>query len=227
MSLNRIIIAAIGIACAAAASAEITLSQLIVELTPGAKARDVEIYNPSEERAYVLIEPRQILEPGQSSEHSASPADPEQLGLLVSPRKLILEPNQRRLIRIADIRSDTTTERVYRVTVKPQVGEIIGDKSGLKLLIGYDMLVIARPARPQPANLEARRVGSTIEITNRGNSSVELENGKQCRSAKVDCMDLGGKRLYAGATWTVTLPYRQVPVEFKVRQSDGWTVKTF
>ena len=208
-----------------AASAEITLSQLIVELTPGSAAKDVEVFNDSDERAYVTIAPREIIRPGQADESSSSPADPERLGLLVSPRKLILEPHQRRLIRIAGIGS-TSFERVYRITVKPDVGDIKADATGLKLLVGYDMLVIARPAVSQSANLVGVRAGNQLTISNLGNASVELDGGQQCRVATSDCRDLGGKRLYAGASWKVTLPFDTL-VRFKARDISGWVTKSF
>jgi P pilus assembly chaperone PapD len=209
-----------------AAKAEITLSQLVVELLPTSKARDVEIYNDADEPAYVVVEPRRIVNPGQATETSESPVDPERLGLLVSPRKLILEPHQRRLIRIADIRSSDINERVYRITVKPQVGDVTSYKSGLKLMVGYDMLIIARPASSSSPKLVAERKDGALIIKNEGNSSVELDGGEQCRAAKIDCRNLGSKRLYSGASWKVSLPY-STPAKFNVRGSAGWTSTVF
>ena len=231
MSLVRsLFIASLGPACVLfashAAKAEITLSQLVVELLPTSKAKDVEIYNDADERAYVVVEPRRIVRPGQATETSESPVDPERLGLLVSPRKLILEPHQRRLIRIADIGPGDLDERVYRITVKPQVGDITSAKSGLKLMVGYDMLIIARPRNASSRNLVAERKDGALVITNKGNSSVELDSGEQCRAIKVDCQSLGSKRLYAGASWKVSLPY-PTPVRFNVRDEAGWTSTVF
>ena len=186
--------------------AELTISQLIVELKPGSsRAHDVELTNESPERAYVSVEPREVVDPGTPDERSFVSPDPEKLGILVSPRRLILEPGQRRTLRIARIGSGTSSERVYRVTVKPVVGEV-GGETGLKLLVGYDLLVLARPAQVRPA-LTASRNGTSLTIANRGNSSVELTDGTQCRSTDRDCVKIPGKRLYAGASWQQTLPY--------------------
>ena len=205
-------------------NAELAISQLIVELKPGSsRAHDVELSNDSPERTYVSIEPREIVDPGTPNERSFVSPDPEKLGLLVSPRRVILEPGQRRTLRIASIGSNASSERVYRVTVKPVVGEVEGE-TGLKLLVGYDLLVLARPTNTRPA-LTASRNGTSLTITNRGNASVELTDGTQCRSTGRDCVKMPGKRLYAGASWRQTLPCAGSG-EYRVRSSgDSSTLK--
>ena len=106
------------------AGAELLVSQLVVELAPGERSRsDVEVLNSGPERIFVSVEPREILEPGTASESARSDPDPERLGLLVGPARMILEPGQRKLLRVASIAS-STRERVYRVTVKPVVGTL-------------------------------------------------------------------------------------------------------
>ena len=95
-------------------------------------------------------------------------------------------------------------ERVYRITIKPVVGEVTGDHSGLKVLVGYDVLALVRPARPGQA-VRGRREGQRLLVSNDGNMSVELMNGRQC-DASGTCVSLPGKRLYAGATWSQELP---------------------
>ena len=135
-------------ATAAPASAEIAVSQLIVELKPGAsRAADIEIYNDSEERSFVSVEPREIVDAGLDNEKSRLSPDPEKLGLLVSPTRMVIEPRQRKRLRIAAIGPVLPRERVYRVTVKPVTGDVSGTETGLKLLIGYDLLVLVRPPR--------------------------------------------------------------------------------
>ena len=209
----------------APAGAELAVSQLIVELKPGpTRAQDIELHNESPDRSYVSVEPREIVDPGTSAERPVVSPDPEKLGILVSPRRLVLEPWQRRTLRIARVGPETAAERVYRVTVKPIVGEVEGE-TGLKLLVGYDLLVLVRPATIRPA-LEASRSGSKLTMTNRGNSSVELIDGRQCDTAGRDCAKLAGKRLYAGASWEQILP-RPGSGEFRVRSADGMSTLKF
>ena len=209
----------------APARAELVVSQLIVELKPGSsRVQDVELLNDSPERSYVAVEAREMIEPGTSTERSVAPVDPEKLGVLVSPRRMILEPGQRRTLRIAALGPAISQERVYRVTVKPVVGDVSGE-TGLKLLVGYDLLVLVRPGAIQ-SSVEAGRRDGKLVITNRGNASVELVDGKQCDSDGRNCRDLPGKRLYAGASFEQSLPSPNGG-QYRVRSVDGWSSVKF
>lgn len=211
----------------APASAELAVSQLIVELKPGAsRAADIEIYNDSGERSFVSIEPREIINAGQAGEKPLLSPDPQKLGLLVSPTRLVIEPHQRRRLRIAAIGSLPSRERIYRVTVKPVAGAVSSSESGLKLLVGYDLLVLVRPSSSPNPELEIRRTGSMLNITNRGNASVELADGKQCNSSSEKCQPLPSKRLYAGASWDQSLPL-STPGEYRIRSGDSWSIVRF
>ena len=209
-----------------AARAGIAVSQMVIDLKAGqSRAADVEISNDSPERSYVSIEPRAIVGPGTPAEQGATSPDPEKLGLLISPNRMILEPGQRRRLRIAALGPPGAAERVYRVTVKPVAGEVSGSDSGLKLLVGYDLLVLVRPDHVRPG-ITASRSGGSLVITNGGNSSVELTEGKQCEEGGKACRPLPGKRLYAGASWSQPLG-RAGPAEYRVRTADGWTSMKF
>lgn len=205
----------------APASADLVLSELIVELQPGKQLRDdVEVWNNSPERSFVAIEPREIVGPGLASQAERKDPDPQKLGLLVSPSRMILEPGQRKLVRIATLVSDPAREHVYRVTVKPVVGGIKSEDTGLKVVIGYDVLVLVRPAIAN-AHLTAARKGRELTFSNSGNVSVEVVDGKQCPGPHAQCTDLPGKRLYPGASWTIQLP-SDLPAQY-VLKSPGHT----
>lgn len=208
------------------AAAGITVSQMVIDMRPGAsRATDVEIFNDSPERSFISVEPREIVDPGSARERGVASPDPAKLGLLVSPNRLILEPHQRRRLRIAALAPPADRERVYRVTVKPVAGDVSSADSGLKLLVGYDLLVLVRPAVARPG-ITASRAGGTLVITNGGNSSVELMEGKQCEAAGKGCRPLPGKRLYAGASWTQPLQGSGA-AEYKVRSVGGWSSLKF
>lgn len=209
-----------------AAYAQIALSDLVVELHPGKDSRqDVEVVNNGSDRAFVAIEPAEIVNPGMPGETRRSDPNPEKLGLLVSPSRMILEAGQRKLVRFADIQAPTDRERVYRVTVKPVVGQIATEQSGLKLLIGYDVLVLVKPDQPR-ADVTFTRSADAGTFRNDGNVSVELGGGRQCDSAGKSCSELPGKRLYAGAQWTVPLKPGMHP-EFDVKSPTGTVHKAF
>jgi P pilus assembly chaperone PapD len=211
---------------AAPAGAELVVSQLIVELKAGGpRTADVEVFNNSDERSYAIVEPREIVNPGTAREERLTSPDPARLGLLVSPARFILEPRQRRTVRIAAIGDAANHERVYRVTLKPVAGEVSGSESGLKLLVGYDLLILLRPPTVRSA-IRSERKGSSLTLINEGNASVELAEGRQCDAGGDNCRALPAKRLYAGASWSQQLPLA-TNGEYRVRSSSGWSTLKF
>ena len=198
------------------ARADLVLSELVVELQPNKHMReDLEVWNDSPERSFVAIEPREIINPGSPTQSARQDPDPEKLGLLVGPSRMILEPGQRKLVRIASLSSGSDREHVYRVTVKPVVGGIESEDSGLKVLVGYDVLVLVRPAQAA-ANVSASRNGRSLTFRNSGNVSVELVNGRQCKAQQAQCTELPGKRLYPGASWSIDLQ-SDSPAEYTLK----------
>jgi P pilus assembly chaperone PapD len=210
----------------AAARAELVLSELIVELQPGKHVRDdVEIWNNSPERTYVALEPREIVNPSLPTQSDRRDPDPEKLGILVSPSRMILEPGQRKLMRIATLAPSADREHDFRVTVRPVVGGVDAKESGLKILVGYDVLVLVRPAQPAAA-VTAARNGRKLTFNNAGNVSVELVDGTQCNAVHAECAGLPGKRLYPGASWTVELK-SDGPAEYTLKSPGRTDRKTF
>ena len=187
------------------ARADLVLSDLIVELQPGKQVRrDVEVWNNSPERAFVSVEPREIVDPGLASQNVRQDPDPEKLGLLASPRRMILE-------------------HVYRVMVKPVVADVQSEDSGLKIMVGYDVLVLVRPLQ-SAANVTAARSGKRLTFRNAGNASVEIVDGRQCKDGQ--CSDLPGKRLYPGMSWSVDLPF-DLPAEYMLKSAGRTDRKSF
>ena len=219
-------LALLSLLTAAPADAELVVGQLIVEFKPGeSRTADIEIFNNGDERSYAVVEPRELLNPGTPREERVATPDPAKLGLLASPARFILEPKQRRTLRLAAIGGVAERERVYRVTVKPVTGEVEGSESGLKLLVGYDLLVLVRPPMIR-YSIRSERSGTELTLTNDGNASVELAEGKQCDASGKDCQALPAKRLYAGASWKQILP-RLAGGEYRVRSAEGWTTLRF
>lgn len=189
------------------ARAEIVLSQVIVDLQPDRPDyQDVEIWNGGDERAFVQVEPSEIQQPGLPTEHRERIVDPERGGLLVSPQRLVLEPDERRIIRIAALAARGDRERIYRIAVRPVAGDVGLETTGLKVLLGYDMLVLLRPAALKGEISAVRRSG-TIEFTNNSNFAHEIYDGKQCNEQGEACLNLPSTRLYPGANWSVPLKY--------------------
>ncbi len=196
------------------AYAEMVLSQVIVDFTPGKVPReDIEVWNDGSERIYVVAEPAEITFPGTPDETRQPIGLDAGAGLLVSPRRLILEPGERRAIRVATIGQRPEAERIYRVAIKPVAGALSADQTALKVFVGYDALVLVRPTKVVD-DLKVERAGHTLTLRNSGNISQELFEGRQCASDGSDCRPLPTKRLYAGASWTLTLPF-ETEVHYK------------
>lgn len=197
-----------------AASAELVLSQTIVDLLPDKPAReDIEVLNAGAERMYVLAEPFEIVGAGSPQERR-EPADlSRESSVLVSPMRMVLEPGERRTIRIGFVGNRPLSDKVYRVSIRPVAGKLSADASALKVYVGYDALVLVRPANVT-SEIRAERTGRSLELHNIGNTSQEVFDGRQCQHDGSACKALPPYRLYPGATWKQELPY-DAPVEYK------------
>ncbi|WP_147385650.1 fimbrial biogenesis chaperone [Oleomonas cavernae] len=117
-------------------------------------------------------------------------------------------------MRLSLLEAPTDRERVWRVAFRPMVGETSAEGSALKVLVAYNILVIALPPAPR-AEVAARRNGRTLFLENHGNSNALLFDGRQCDAAGGNCRELPSRRLYAGNDWRLELPY-DTPAEWRV-----------
>lgn len=188
------------------ARAEFIISNAILEFNAGGpRQQDIELVSRSEASDYVVTEVSKILDPGLPTEKRELVGDPQQGGLLVTPEKTVLAPGARKLLRFVLLREPDAQEHVYRVTVKPVIkGVDNASKVGLKVLIGYEALVIVRPAKPVPAYTVVRN-GRTLSIANTGNTNVLFQNGAQCPASE-GCELPPALRVYPGQKAQVELP---------------------
>ena len=238
-----------GMMAAAPATAQLAIDRLWVDFEPGTPSRaDIVIRNESADRYYITVEPSEITNAGADDEARVNEADPEKLGLLVSPNRLVVDPGGMRSIRIVSLNSNVASDRVYRVRVAPQVGEIEGVSAGegnrgvsVKLLTAYDLLVTVRPAKPD-AKLVVTRSPTEMVIRNAGNSNTLLFEGRACiagakpkdaaiagaadagatisvaDSMPAGCSDVGARRLYPNNEWKIPLDAAVSQVRFKQRK---------
>jgi P pilus assembly chaperone PapD len=195
-----------------AAQAQIVVHPVIIDLPPdGLQRNDFEVANTSSERVFVAVEPARIDQPGSPEEARITDPDPEALGLLVSPPRLVIEPGERRFVRVAALEPAGDEERIFRVAVKPVVGEVSGQQSGLKVLVGFDLLVIQRPAAPT-VTLDWEDRGNTLVVRNTGNSNLQLINGQACAENQSGdaCTALAATRMYAGNEITIAKQPEQI-----------------
>ncbi len=206
--------------------AQMTLSTTVVDMQPGvADSGDIEVWNEGSERMYVVAEPSEIISPGLPSEERTSNPDPAILGVLVTPQRMVLEPGQRRIIRISAISPRQENDRVYRVTIKPVVGDVSANVSALKVMFGYDTLVILRPPSIV-GTVSATREGKKVVFRNNSNTAQEIFDGIQCDTSGKNCIKLSGTRLYAGASWVQDFQYDTF-VEYSISAGQDSVRKQF
>ncbi|MGI9328636.1 MAG: fimbrial biogenesis chaperone [Pseudomonadales bacterium] len=214
---------------AASTQANMVLSNAIVHFEPGAPSRqDVEITNTGAEPLYVQIEPKAVLDPGTEQESREVIVDPREFGLLVTPNRLVIAPGASRAIRLVNIGGHDEHERIFRITARPVAGELQAKSSGLKILIGYEVLAIVYPAKAEP-QLDVERKGRQLLVRNVGNTNVLLQEGFQCEDPKLPdeaCTSMSGRRMYPGNEWQSELPH-DLPVRFYQSVGTRNSVETY
>lgn len=198
------------------ASANMVVSNSIIHFGPDQPGReDVEIENPTSEPMYIQVAPSVVRNPGTDAETREPITNPRQAGLLVSPNKLVIPPGGRKLVRFVNLNPMASEEQVYRVAITPVVDKVSANETGVKILIGYEVLVLTQPVNARPG-LVAERRGKTLSFRNEGNTNVLLREGYQCppdTEDKEQCEPLSGKRIYPGNQWSIDLPLDR-PVEY-------------
>lgn len=204
------------LALAAPVQAGMVIDRAIVVFKPGDPPRqDVMVMNAGKEPLYVQVEVMEVQNPGTPQEKRVVVTDPEKIALLATPRRFMVEPEGRRSLRLVNQQPKGAQERVYRINLTPAVGKLDGDSEAnamaVKVVVGYQLLVIASPAEPQE-NLEVKRNGKTAVLRNTGNTNILLFNGQQCpgpQAPEGECKALPDNRLYPGNEWKVELPFDQ------------------
>ena len=197
------------------AHAGMELSNVIFHFQPGESTRqDIEVYNSGDAPLYVEVQPSVVLSPGEVGEDRIPITDPRKAGLLVTPNKLIVPAGASKSVRLVKL-ANTPHEQVFRIAIKPVNSGVEAEQSGLKIMIGYEVLAIIYPNNPTP-ELEVTRDGRQLHIRNAGNSNVLLREGYQCESPdqpKEECAQLPGRRMYSGNEWQLELPL-DLPVTY-------------
>jgi len=200
------------------ALAQISVSEMVVDILPERPLHDLVVGNVGTEIAYVQIDVIEILDPGTPEQSFIEGQNANAAGLLTTPSRLVLNPGDRALVRIAPITRLTDRDRVYWVRVRPVVGALESQESVIHVLFGYDVLTIVRPELVNIA-YTVERVGNRIHAVNNGNTMVELGYGEQCDAQGENCISAPGKRLYAGLDWSAELPVNG-PVQYTVTVVD-------
>ena len=216
----------------AAAHAHLSINKLWVEFSDGSVGRsDVVIRNDSQDRYYVSVSVTEVMEPGTENEHRVSLTDPEAAGLLVTPNRMILEPGALRSIRLVSLNENLTKDRIYRVLISPQVGEVKSEGReesvtgiAIKMLAAYEVLVVARPRAARP-DVQVQRVGNEATIANVGGTNILMTEASVCppdaHADSESCTRFPATRLYAGNNLLLPLGSVEDRVRITTRSGPG------
>lgn len=206
--------------CAAAsAQAQLMVDPVILDFDrPDLTRQDMIVGNVGLRPQYLEISAAQILNPGAHPEAYLESPDPDQVGLLVAPRRIVLQPGEEKVVRVILLDQEIETDRAWRVHFKPVIGEVVTDGPVAIPLIAVKALVFARPSDPNP-RLVGRRVGQMLEVSNLGNTNAVLFGGLQCPPEDSACIAIPGQRLWPGMVWSTQLP-QDAPVSFQIRAAN-------
>lgn len=192
------------------AYAGISVNQTVLNFEPGESLRkDVEVFNHGKEPVFLKIEAFEIRSPGNENQTRIRIENPRDAGLLITPKRAALASGARQLVRFVKLakKNRIVEDKIFRVTVTPVSDLNSGESAAVKVVVAYEILVILKPEKPK-AELVAKRLGEWMEFSNLGNSNVLLKRGQQCKAdGKGSCIELPGKRLYAGNSWRVKVPF--------------------
>jgi P pilus assembly chaperone PapD len=206
--------------------AQVVIDKVEIELDVSNRYDDIELTNPGDEPLYIQIEPSRIEHPGRPNEQRVSERNPESLGLLITPLRLIVPPGERHRVRVVALEPQPRMDQVFRVTIRPVVGRVeTREKAAVKVIVAYDVLVLVRPPDAH-ASIEIDRNGRTATLRNTGNSSAVLHDGQQCDTSQTACQTLPARRLYGGAEMKLELPY-DTPASYVVRFRERIGTRTF
>jgi P pilus assembly chaperone PapD len=208
----------LGLALASPAAADISISPAIVVFEARASDNTIVVTNDGKDLAFVTARVRSVDAPGESDEKLRFEANPAAVGLLATPNRMVLEPGERRAIRLLTMSPAGDADRVWRVHIAPSIGKLKEGQSGVAFEIAYDALIIQRAAQAAP-NVRGTRSGRQLTLTNTGNSFAMVKAIEQCHGSA--CTRLSQRRLYAGKSWTAQLADPADPVSVTVEIVNG------
>ena len=209
---------AAGLVMASQAEA-ISITPLLMFASGNNNVQTITVSNEDTSTAYVQVTPKLIKNAGMpnSSITVYTPGgNPKEFGLMVSPLKLALPANTDRNIRLVALNTNPAQDQFYEVsitTIAPPAAstaaETVAGGSSANATIGISyaakLLVLAK--NPLPV-VSAKRSGSTITITNTGNSYISLRNGQLCNTSGNNCSALPASQnyqvLFVGNSWSFT-----------------------
>lgn len=150
----------------------------------------IKVRNVGDSTLYLAVMLQKVTNPGMAQENKINMHDLPSPGVLATPEKLTLGPNQSRDIRLTSL-VEPTEESLYRLYITPvkslQVSGAPVNKitAPMSVSIGYGVLVRHMPAPgKQHSSWTHRCAGGNITLVNTGNVRVLMTDVKTSPTAK-------------------------------------------
>lgn len=225
--IRRFLLPVLLLTLADSAIAGVLVNRSQIDFAPSRSREDVLISNPGKEKVFLEVNVLEVRNAGTPDEKWEPNTDPATVGLVAAPRRITIPPGGQRMVRLVNVGGIGDKERIYRLHVNPVAGgadDIGGKGLSLKVMVGYQLLVVIPPKQPI-WSFDGQRAGTQLLLTNTGRSNVFFYDGKQCDGLG-DCVKAETLRLYPGNTRVIELQ-RDAPVSYSITTGDSTTVRTF
>jgi P pilus assembly chaperone PapD len=193
--------------------AQITVNKSVLEFNEDNLVQDVDITNTGDYKIFLNLAAAKIKNPHTANPERIELKDPRTSPVIVSPKQVLIPPGQRKRVRVILRKTPKNVDDVYRLAIKPFTGDVQIDSdrppdaksSAVKILLGYDILLLARP-KNAVGKLAVKRTSKALWFKNTGNTNVLLRRMQQCNASGDECEDLQPNRVYAGEVYKVDLP---------------------
>lgn len=134
--------------------ASIGVSPMKVEFDPlhDITTQDITVTNEDNTKiTYVDVTPFLVKKFG-TKEKNIAIKNPKDLGLLVSPQKLVIPAKQSRFVRVTSLNLCPKDKKIYQLVIKPAYGDLVLAQQpstkknlALKLVVGYGVKIVVNP----------------------------------------------------------------------------------
>jgi P pilus assembly chaperone PapD len=206
------------------ALAQITVNKSVLEFTEDNLIQDVDITNTGDYKIFLNLSAANIKNPHSANPERIELTDPRTSPVIVSPKQVLIPPGQRKRVRVILRKTPKNVDDIYRLAIKPFTGDVQiesdrpaeAKSSAVKILLGYDILLVARP-KNAVGKLAVKRTSKALWFKNTGNTNVLLRRMQQCNAAGEDCEALQPNRVYAGEVYKVDLPKKGSAKKYPVQ----------
>ena len=204
------------------ALAEITLDSSEIIVKNNQQVASIMIHNTSSANAYLNVDAGRLVRPGTKNAAYLHYKDPNKLGVFLEPSRLAIRPHSSKRVMLWFLNRIEQQEQLFRINIRPAIVTRHPDKKNqviesTSVLNSPSMLVMRLPKQPT-TYIQFSRNGKTLTVSNRGNVSALLFNGKQCLSSS-QCTKLPMLRLYPRQTKILALQNDE-PLSYQIETYD-------